>query len=170
MSAIKTWTGRYVDPLNMTVFDVCIEDIAHALARTCRYGGHCNGFLSVARHSVWVADLLRAGGETATTELWGLLHDAPEAYLGDVPRPIKHAAEFQAYRTADESLERVVATAFALPFPMPTTVKDADQRVLYDREMSPAGARDTYDGDYYLDERVFLERYHDLVAAVLAGK
>ena len=58
MGMKQTYSGRAIDPFNPTKDGVCIEDIAHSLALTCRFGGHCNEFYSVAQHSVLVASLL----------------------------------------------------------------------------------------------------------------
>jgi hypothetical protein len=70
--------------------DILIEDIAHALSLQCRFGGHCPVFYSVAEHSVRVAGQLFKNNEDINTVLAGLLHDAEEAYLPDIPRPVKH--------------------------------------------------------------------------------
>jgi hypothetical protein len=85
---IQTYTGKKFYPLDPRPEDICIEDIAHALALTCRYNGHCKFFYSVAEHSVRsisTTDLLPELAE----QRWLLMHDAAEAYIGDVPRPIK---------------------------------------------------------------------------------
>ncbi len=92
---ITTYTGRRFSPLYPNPNDVDIEDIAHALSNICRFGGHTKEFYSVAQHSFyvaeWVADWLKT-----TNRYWkahvvaqALLHDAPEAYMGDVVTPIK---------------------------------------------------------------------------------
>jgi hypothetical protein len=81
-----TYGGRAIDVLRPCVGDVDPRDIAHALARICRFGGHVPGLAySVAQHSVYVS--LVCGAEHA---LVGLLHDAAEAYVGDVVRPLKN--------------------------------------------------------------------------------
>ena len=81
---IATYTGRLVDPFDLQPDDVCIEDIAHALANTCRFSGHTREFYSVAQHSVLVAQHCADEDKMA-----GLLHDAAEAYMGDVSGTFK---------------------------------------------------------------------------------
>jgi len=81
---IETATGKHYHFLSPKPEDIDIEDIAVALANKCRFGGHSR-FFSVAEHSVCVAYRL-----PKELRLAGLLHDAAEAYLGDIPSPIKH--------------------------------------------------------------------------------
>lgn len=86
---ILTYTGREFWPLDPRAEDVFIEDIAHALALTCRFTGHCREFYSVAQHSVLCSHYVADHGGDTGTQLAALLHDASEAYLPDVARPIK---------------------------------------------------------------------------------
>lgn len=90
MSWIQTFTGKKVFPFAMTPDQVCIEDIAHALALKCRFTGHCKRFYSIAEHSVRVSWLVRP-----EVQLAALLHDAAEAYLPDFARPLKGKAYFK---------------------------------------------------------------------------
>lgn len=83
-SWIETRKGNKVDVQAPQPDQFDIEDIAYALSNTCRFNGHCAGFLSVAEHSVLVSQRL-----PDNLKLAGLLHDASEAYLGDIPSPIK---------------------------------------------------------------------------------
>ena len=62
--AVRVWSGELVDPFDMTADDIHISDIAHSLARQCRYNGHVEGFLSVAAHSIWVSMRLQELGES----------------------------------------------------------------------------------------------------------
>lgn len=86
---VETFTGRFVDTKTPDHRDVCLEDIAHALANTCRFGGHCSQFYSVAEHAVLVSKRLEQKGGSLPLLFGGLHHDDAEAYLGDIPRPMK---------------------------------------------------------------------------------
>lgn len=107
MTTITTFTGKEVDPFALDDKDIEIEDIAHALALLCRFNGHCREFYSVAEHSVWVSE--NCLSEQA---LAGLLHDAAEAYLGDIPTPIKD--QLPEFKKAEERAEAVIARVFGL--------------------------------------------------------
>lgn len=162
-SSIKTFSGR-VDPLNPDPEEIVIEDIAHALSRQCRYNGHCNGFLSVARHSIWVSDLLFNDGHDPRTQLSGLLHDAAEAYLGDLVRPLKHTPFGQMYLEAEGKIEAVICEKFGVPYPIPEVVMAADNYILTEIELPRA--RFDYYGDYEIDEEDFLGVFETLMELV----
>lgn len=123
MSWIQTYTGRRVDPLDPAPDALDIVDIAHALSLLCRFNGHCRVFYSVAEHSVRVARAV-----PPEDALWGLLHDASEPYLADVPRPLKQ--RLPEYHVAEERFMRVVAARFGLSWPMPASVDRADTALL----------------------------------------
>ena len=97
MKPISTYTQRKVRPIRVAVEDICIEDIARSLALQCRWMGHCNDFYSVAEHSVRVAAFVsltyiergHTPEEAREAALVGLMHDATEAYVSDIPTPIK---------------------------------------------------------------------------------
>lgn len=131
MSWIQTYTGRKVDVTEgLSADDIDIEDIAHALSMQCRFGGHCEAFYSVAQHSVHVAEVVSDWmGEPGFT-FEALLHDAAEAYLLDLPRPIKHAPALAEYRALDKRVDRVVRAHFGLPETMSAEVKEADEIML----------------------------------------
>lgn len=118
-----THSGRQFWPLDPHIDDICIEDIAHALSLICRFGGHTREFYSVAQHSVIVCDAL-----PREFKLTGLLHDATEAYVGDMIRPLK--IMMPEYRTTEQFLWQHIATKFDLPIKMPLTIKEADNRAL----------------------------------------
>lgn len=112
---IETYTGKKFYPLDPRPEDVCIEDIAHSLAMQCRFNGHTRVFYSVAEHSVLMAQELKAFGYSKETQLYGLLHDVAEAYLCDLPRPIKH--QLSIYRYAERILQKMILSALGLPQP-----------------------------------------------------
>lgn len=89
MDYLLTHTGRKARLFEPDPGFVALEDIASSLAKLCRFTGHCRGFYSVAQHSVFVADILQAQGYSPRTQLFGLLHDAHEAYTGDINTPLK---------------------------------------------------------------------------------
>lgn len=129
---ITTFSGGQIYPLDARPEEIDFLDIAHALSQLCRYGGHCREFYSVAQHSCLVSDWVGLHG-TPQLALWGLLHDASEAYLVDMPRPIKHSEGFEGYRATERALEIVIARKFNLPGDeMPDLVREADNRILLD--------------------------------------
>ncbi len=139
----QTFTGRQFWPCDPRAEDVCIEDIAHALALQCRFAGHCRVPYSVAEHSVRVSlydtgyERANRDGDAATTQLAlvGLLHDASEAYCVDVPRPLK--PHLTGYRAIERGVQRAVWERFGLlefidgeGGEMPAATKRADEVLL----------------------------------------
>lgn len=122
-----TFTGRAFWPLDPRPEDIAIEDIAAALSKLCRFGGHTVKFYSVAEHLVHCASKAPAGFGKAA-----LMHDASEAYLSDVIRPIK--AHLTNYKDIETNLERVIAEKFGLPWPMPREVKALDEAIIADEK------------------------------------
>ncbi len=136
MPTIMTYTGRTIDFLNPEPAEISIEDIAHGLAQECRFARQCRTHYSVAQHSVHVASMMQQ------SELWGdglqtskevikmaLLHDAAEAYLGDVPRPLKKL--LPDYRQIEDRVHAAIASRFNLALTyVPKSVKDFDAAIL----------------------------------------
>lgn len=161
---IETATGLKVNPLNMRANDLCITDIAHALARICRFGGHTSGFISVARHSLEVLEWAKKSiGLDKAPQLARtlLLHDASEAYLGDVPRPLKQHPAFAFYREAEARLEGLIAKKFDLIYPFPPLVKVMDEAVLK-WEMEKDRHNDLRIDGFDEAKANFLKAYYDL--------
>lgn len=123
---IQTYTGRKVYPLNLRVEDIDVRDIAHALANQCRFAGHARFHYSVAQHSVLVANYILDSTGDREVARWGILHDASEAYLTDLPRPLKRHPALAFYRGAEKSAQRVICDRFGLPQREPEAVKVAD--------------------------------------------
>lgn len=118
---MRTYTGKRVDPLDLQPEDIDIRDIAHSLSQQCRFGGHTRHHYSVAQHSVLVSRYC-----LPEDALWGLLHDASEAYVVDLPRPVKHADELAAYREIERRAMGVICDRFGLPRETPWSVKQTD--------------------------------------------
>lgn len=122
---MQTTNGTQFWPLDPRAGDINIEEIAISLAKQCRYAGHTKGFLhySVAEHCCHISDLC-----PPEHKLWGLLHDASEAYIVDVPRPIKLL--LQNYKQIESELMKVICRRFDLPLDMPQIVHELDGRIL----------------------------------------
>jgi hypothetical protein len=123
MTWIQTYTGRQFFPLDPRARDVDIRDIARSLSFLCRFNGHCHQFYSVADHSVRVSQIV-----PPAHALWGLLHDAAEAYLSDLPRPIKRRVPL--FNELEDRLLETIAAAFGLDLPLPPEVLHADDVML----------------------------------------
>lgn len=121
---IITYSGVKFDLLNPKPEMVLIKDIAHALSNICRFTGHTQQFYSVAQHSVECSRLVTSSGY----RLESLLHDAHEAYIGDVATPLKRL--LPDYQKVEERVASVVRTRFGLPEETSTIVKDVDLRAL----------------------------------------
>jgi hypothetical protein len=130
MSWTETYTGRRFIFEAPTVDMIDPLDIAHALSMKCRYNGHVHTFYSVAEHSCLVAEAIEDRLGSEAEQLWGLLHDAAEAYVPDMPSPIK--ALLPGFAEAEERIMRVVAERFGLSWPEPAIVKEMDTRILGD--------------------------------------
>lgn len=125
-SMIQVANGNTIDPLNPDPEDIHIEDIAHALSNQCRFSGHVKKFYSVAEHSIKVSYAV-----PKEDALWGLLHDASEAYLVDVPSPIKNDLFGKQYREVEDLLMGVICEKYGLDPKMPASVKAADNSLLH---------------------------------------
>ncbi len=128
-SSILTSSGKWFDVLKPDPALIDLRDIAGALSKLCRYGGHCNQFYSVAEHSTLAAEMMRQNmGNDTMLIRWALLHDASEAYVVDIPRPAKR--QLPEYMKIEEAIQRAVALRFGLPWPMPQEVHEVDSSLL----------------------------------------
>lgn len=122
-----TSSGRRFWPADPRLDDICLDDIAHALSMQCRFAGHCRQFYSVAQHSVLVARLV-----SPANILVGLLHDATEAYLQDIIRPLKRELRAN-YKPLETSWAHAIGLVFGLGdrlVELPEEVHAADREVL----------------------------------------
>lgn len=168
---IQTYTGKRFDVSNPDPDAICIEDIAHSLSLACRYNGHSRSMYSVAQHSVLMSTF-----EDYGDKLWLLLHDAAEAYIGDIVNPIKHAIPI--FTEWEHRILFAIQRRFLLDNPDHTMIKQADEFMLSMEK------RDVLNHDIRWDiylpkppsdpkfkiipwtsnksERLFLERYYQL--------
>lgn len=120
---IQMHSGKAMYFLDPKPEDVNIEDIAHTLSLLCRFGGHCNEFYSVAEHSVRCAM-----AAPSKLKFEALMHDATEAYLVDMPRPIKQV--MSQYKDIERRLDLVIREKFGLLPEMPPEVHYIDNAML----------------------------------------
>lgn len=125
-SYIQTFTGKWIDPLNPDPDLIDPIDIAHALALVNRFTGHTTEPYSVAQHSCGVYDLV-----SHENKKYAILHDASEAYIGDIARPVKHQNKMELYREIEDNLMEAILNKYDLEWPLPDEVKWADEILLY---------------------------------------
>lgn len=142
---MQTYTGRQFYPLDPRPEDVDVTDIAHALSMQCRYNGHVRKFYSVAEHCVLISGLV-----DPEHAFWALLHDATEAYVGDMVRPLK--LHMPQYRDVEDRVMLAIAERFGLDPQMPAEVKAADSRILLDERAALMGDPA---GDWQVDGEPF---------------
>ena len=123
--------GRDIDPINPDPADIHLDDIAHHLSQICRFTGAPPTFYSVAQHSIYAATEVFDRTGDHTDALWALLHDASEAYLSDLARPIKAAFGIgELYRQVESKLMAAICEKFNLPVEQPEVVTQVDDELL----------------------------------------
>ncbi len=157
---MQTISGRRVEPGRLRVEDIYIEDIAHALSHICRFAGHCKSFYSVAQHSVLVADYVMKRGRSINEARWALLHDASEAYLGDITWPLKQHPAMRGYKEIERHAQAVIAQCFGLEGDEPPIVKEADLAILATEKRDLLNAGPSHD-DKAVREVAAARKTHD---------
>lgn len=114
-NCIRTYSNKYIDLINPRVEDIDIESIAAALSKVCRYGGHCPKFYSVAEHCIHCVELAVKDGLKGDVLKCIFLHDASEAYLGDVVKPLKN--NLPDYAVIEQWMEHIIDARFNLDSP-----------------------------------------------------
>lgn len=147
LTSISTFGGGTFDFELPAASDISILTIAHALSNICRFTGHTAEHYSVAQHSVMVSRLVPREHALA-----GLLHDAAEAYIGDVSKPLK--ALLPDYRAVEQRVEAAVLSHFGLPPRLPSCVHIADLVALRTEQRDLMGVHTVVDGIGPLNERI----------------
>lgn len=165
---IQIHNGSYFDFANPERSEFDIEVIAHALSNLCRFTGH-GQFYSVAQHSVHVSKLVHPN-----FALQGLLHDASEAFLGDIASPLK--AMLPDYKALEHRVQCMIFRKFGLPEIMPWEVKRADIKALRTEQRDVMRSKDPWPGLEFIEpdsgrivphlpmvvKQMFLQRYCEL--------
>jgi hypothetical protein len=143
---MQTFTGGRFYPADPISEEIDKRDIAHALSLLCRYGGHVERFYSVAEHC-----LLMSYAVPPEDALAALLHDATEAYVVDVPRPLKRM--LRDYGPIENGVWLAISRHFGLPasIDLPASVKDADNRILLTERDRLMPRHDTWEQDGTLE-------------------
>ncbi len=129
---INSYNGRCFDPTAPETADLCIEDVAHALSLLCRANGHLHFFYSVAQHCLACQREAAVRGWSPRLQLLCLLHDASEAYIGDLTRPLKR--HLPAFFEIEERLQAQIHAALGVDAPTETEdaqVAEIDDAMLY---------------------------------------
>ena len=169
---ILTVSGNYFNFIDTNDNKVLVKDIAHALSNVCRFAGHVKDFYSVAQHSVLISHIVPPEDALA-----GLFHDATEAYIGDVTRPLK--CLLPDYKAIEARLHADIFTKLGLALTLPPSVKHADLVLLAteQRDLMPTHNDEwtLITGIEMLQETIepwspwiartsFMERYRELIA------
>ena len=125
---IRTYTGKWVNVFDPTMDMFDIEDIAHALSHQCRFSGHVSQYYSVANHSIYCYEQSIKQDLPVKEQLTALMHDCSEAYLVDIPRPIKK--EFSQYKIIEDKLMIFLSTKFKFNYPLSEWIKKIDNDAL----------------------------------------
>lgn len=185
---INTVKGNLFDPETGKISEVDIADIAHALSHMCRYAGHCSSFYSVAEHSVLVCDIVRAFWPDDLEAQWaGLLHDATEAYVCDIPTQLK--LTLPKFQMLESKVNDQIAKAYNVTWNerVRERVKSADLialstesrklfgdvsswKMIHNHTPMPELLSPSFpSGDFVAVKHVFLARFTELLAEIEKG-
>lgn len=158
---VSTISRQRVSLLDPDPRTISLGDIAASLARQCRYNGHVEGFYSVAEHSVYVSRLIERAGHHPKVQMAGLLHDAHEAYIGDITQPVKALLERAApsvIRHLEERLDRAICARFGLTYEHLKMVKPFDVEA-YNEEMRTVRWDPQVDTACHISDARFVQRF-----------
>lgn len=157
---INTYRGKLLDYNNITAEMICLDDIAKGLSNICRFGGQIEDFYSVAQHTLLVWSL-------SPTELKpaALLHDAAEAYIGDIVKPFKNLLG-KAFSQFEENIEKVIFEKYNVPLEHLKLIKEFDMQALeIENNYFRFGKLDFISRFYHINEEInFDTPYRQLLA------
>lgn len=170
--AMQLYSGKPFYPEDPRVEDIDIQDIAQALSMTTRYGGHVTDFYSVAEHSVHMSNIV-----SEENAFIALMHDATEAYIGDLVRPIKYL--FPEFQRLEDNIWFIIATKYGLPIELPDEVKNHDVKICFTERSQILNYTGETDWGYEMESHdisimnwtpeqakaMFLNRFYDLYEA-----
>lgn len=151
-----TYRGTLFDIFNPDPNLINLHDIANALSKDCRYGGQIPFFYSVAEHCILLASKFIEQGASMDVIRWALMHDAAEAYLRDIPSPIKARLFFSwssdimgtyPFEFVEDDILAAVAKRFKLPIIIPEDVLTADVAIR-DEELARFAHPNACDSDF----------------------
>lgn len=169
-----TYTGLKFWPCDPWSTEVCVKDIAHHLSLQCRYAGAVERHCSVAEHCVNISRVV-----PPQYAAYGLLHDAPEAYVGDLLNPIKHQPELVGFVDIEARVQKAINARFRLVWTdeIVEIIKDVDDRIVLDETAAlsskpeeyiervpgkaPLGIK-VYGWPWEAAEMMFMQRYREL--------
>jgi len=155
-NSIRTSSGKYFNFIDTETDMIDIEDIAHSLSMQCRFGGHLPRFYSIAQHSVLCSQIIEP-----KYALEALLHDASEAYLLDIPTPLKNL--LPEYKVMENRLMEIIAEKYNFDYPLNKSVKEVDAKMLNIEFNGVMLGNDNF--DCWTQEeakKIFLEAYQNL--------
>lgn len=157
-NCIRTYSGIYMNIFEPTLDMINIEDIAHALSMQCRFGGHIPKFYSVAQHSV-----MCSRNVNKKYKLAALMHDASEAYILDIPTPIK--SRLTNYKDIEDKLMRLIAEKYNFNYPINNIIKNIDKKMLkfeFQHLMLNSIKHDILCWDQQTAKEIFLQEFNTL--------
>jgi len=175
----QTYSGKRFYPFREDLEGIDIDDIAHSLSMLCRFNGHTKYFYSVAEHSVLISNEVEKRYGDVDLSLCGLLHDASESIISDIPKDIKHSGICEGVIELENKIFERIAEKFSLKYAyIPKEVKEIDNRILLDEgeQLLNDGIKDWYLFKQYKKlgiilpcwepskaKEMFLKRFNDLI-------
>lgn len=179
--SIQTYTGIIFFPMDPRVEDIELIDVAHALSNKARFTGHTRKFYSTCEHSLRVSNHLESQGACLMDQYIGLHHDDSDAYLPDIPTPLKYLPEFAWFREIEKKVEAVCYEKFGCVVTDYSVIKNSDVVLLLTekRDLMPvrngdwkhAYSQEAIPPPYYIEpfgpedaRALYLKRHHELLS------